>query len=326
MRSYTCGTCGAELILNDNTNFTNCLYCGNSVAITSDKVIDLNIKKIIPFAIDREEAIDKFSKIIKDKVIDAKKVYVPVRYCSYEFDFLFYYQYKEEYEDSDGHTHVRYIDAETLLDGEVNNELIFGDSRINYVFLPSEIRNQQRLDFDPVLLKDVSIECADFEKTEKLKRELEEDIRVYGRSRFSDVTQIYNENYFISGINYEPFTTLIPVYIIKTEKGYTYNLPGVNPELLLRKKYKKKVRTMILVTCLLVFIGLMGILMMGNPIYGYVGAIMAFSALLPALLPFILVFYFINRSSKRRKNALIEKFDNYKYRRYEYGNKRKKVK
>ena len=139
MRSYTCGTCGAELILNDNTNFTNCLYCGNSVAITSDKVIDLNIKKIIPFAIDREEAIDKFSKIIKDRVIDAKKVYVPVRYCSYEFDFLFYYQYREEYEDSDGHTHVRYIDAETLLDGEVTDELIFGDSRINYVFLPSEI-------------------------------------------------------------------------------------------------------------------------------------------------------------------------------------------
>ena len=53
MQSYKCDKCGAELILNNEIQFTKCLFCGNSIAIIKDNEIRLNIKEIIPFSIEK---------------------------------------------------------------------------------------------------------------------------------------------------------------------------------------------------------------------------------------------------------------------------------
>ena len=49
MKSYVCKSCGSNILLNDDSSFTTCLYCGNSIAVSNQAINDLNIKKIIPF-------------------------------------------------------------------------------------------------------------------------------------------------------------------------------------------------------------------------------------------------------------------------------------
>lgn len=310
MKSYTCKTCGAELIVNDNTTFTNCLYCGNNIAITQKEFGDLNIKKIIPFSIDKEKAINSYKKVVKGEIIDAKKVYVPVRFCNFDFDFLFYYQYEQESTDSNGNTTTTYIDTEELLDGTVENEIVFGDSKISYVNMPYEIRNCERFNFDPVLLKDVSIEKAAFEENEEFKRNLEEDVRFFSRKKFSNVTRIYSENYFVSGIELDSYSTLIPIYIIKTSNGRIYNLPGVEPN---KFKKMKKGNDIVKILCLIVAILLALFATMNRLYFLYLFADIAFAI-------------FLLKSFSKSKYLNAKGNDNYSYKRYSFGNNRKKIK
>ncbi len=316
MRSYTCKTCGAELILNDDNNFTNCLYCGNSIAITNEELKDLNIKKIIPFSIDKEEAIQTYEKIIRKKIVEAKKVYVPVRYCNFDFDYLLYYEYRVESEDSNGHTTVSYYDAETLIDGNVKDEIVFGDSKVNYVNLPFEIRSHERLEYDPVLLKDVSIECSNFDKSELIKKGLEQDVRIFGKSKIKrDISEIYSENYFIYGINYEPFTTLIPVYIIKTAQGEIYNYPGTNPAESLQISNSITASRIFSLVLILNFV--FSILMISA-----LGASYYMISIVGLIIGIVLLVSSFSKNSKLVKKS----YENYDYEKYEYGDHRKNIK
>ncbi len=310
MKSYECKTCGAELIINDETTFTSCLYCGNNIAITQKEYGDLNIKKMIPFSIDKDEAIKSYSKVVRGDIIFAKKVYVPVRFCSFDYDFLFYYEYERKSTDSDGNTQTTYIDTEELLDGNVVNEMIFGDSKINYVNMPQEIRNIERVKFDPVLLKDVSIEKSDFRIDDKFKQELEEMVRRYCRTKFSEVTKVYSENYFVSNIKLDDYSTLIPVYIVKTSKGEIYNLPGVEPSKF--KKSNKKNNIAKIICLMFVLVSLFFLIVKG--LFLFIPITFMFFVILLVLL--------FNKSTYLEANT----YDNFSFKRYSYGNTRKKMK
>ncbi len=226
MRTYICNSCGAEIIVNDETTFTTCLYCGNNIAITQKEFADLNIKKIIPFEFDKEDIIKKYKHAF-GKIIDAKKVYIPVRYCSYDFDYLLYYEYVVR--GSGENDHDQYYDTQDLFDGRVENEIVFGNSKVCDGYKINKISERERLDFDPVLLKDVSIENTTFDSTKDIRIRLEENVRNYSGNQIRrEITKIYSENYFVSDINLEDFSTLIPIYILKMNDGRIINVPGVN--------------------------------------------------------------------------------------------------
>ena len=253
MKAYYCKSCGAQLIVNADDHFTNCLYCGNAVAFKTDELEDMNIRKVIPFTIDKEDAIKIFTKLSKKKVVNAKKVFVPVRFCDFKFSHLYYYQKRVEHTDDDGHTYYTYHDEEKLVEGKIDDEFIFGNSIINNVELQDEIRLENRLDFDPVLIDDVSIEVCDFNDID-VKKLLENNIRRYVLNRYSniDIVTVYSENYFITDVNLEPFVTLIPVYIMYTENGLIYNIPGVKMEKTKKKaKYKGMGNLLLIITALL---------------------------------------------------------------------------
>ena len=313
--------CGAELIINDDTNFTNCLYCGNNIAILNEELKDLNIKKIIPFSIDKEEAIEAYTKILRKDIIEAKKVYIPVRYCNFDFDYLLYYEYRVETTDSDGNTSVSYYDAETLVDGKVTEEFIFGNSKVNNVCLADEIRKQKRLDYDPVLVKDVSIECSNFDNSELIKAGLEQDIRIFGRRRIQrDISEIYSENYFIYGTDYEPFTTLIPIYIVKTAQGKIYNYPGINPTTALKISSSIRIKRIIGVGLIIIF---------AISFYGFLNKSFYRNDYKLYLLSFISLIVGIGllvSSAGKKKKITESQQDNYDYTKYDYGDNRKKVK
>lgn len=62
---YKCKDCGAEVIADENTTSTFCLYCGN-VAILKNKLSGkFAPSKIIPFKTEKEDAIKAFKKIGK---------------------------------------------------------------------------------------------------------------------------------------------------------------------------------------------------------------------------------------------------------------------
>lgn len=314
MKSYVCKSCGAELLLNDTSSFTTCLYCGNSTAITDKVIEDLNIKKIIPFTIDKEEAISNFKTILKKEIVEAKKIYVPVRYCNYEFDFLMYYEYVvHDSEDGDS-----YYDTEDLVDGNVTNEFVFNKSKINNVYFQEELRKQERVNFDPVLLKDVSIEYAPLLTKEELNSKINNDVITYSMKKMhGGICKIYTMNYYTSDLDIEPYTTLIPIYIVKTSDGIIYNLPGVKID---KKKIKFGVEHVILIAILIAaMIFLLAITKMIN-------AYKTFSILnvLFFITAFIGIYLVIKNGIGNRLPS--KTYDNFEFTKYSFGDHRKKIK
>ena len=66
-KEYHCPDCGAEIVMDENTSATACVYCGNT-AIISDRLNgEFAPKNIIPFKKTREQAIEAFSNYKKGK-------------------------------------------------------------------------------------------------------------------------------------------------------------------------------------------------------------------------------------------------------------------
>lgn len=310
MKSYVCKCCGAEIIADENTNFTSCLYCGNNIAIVNKEYDNLNMKKIVPFSIDKEEAKSLFEKLLKSEILSIKRIYVPIRFCNFEFDYLLYYQYKEEHTDSDGNTSTSYYDAETLVDGNVNDEIVFGTGKIKDITLKESIAKENRVNYDPVLLKDASIEYSAFEEDNNFIKNLEYDIRFYSRGRIHrDITRIYSENYFVSSVNLEPFSTLVPVYVIRTANGRLYNLAGAKVREVYSNLKKKQTKIIcinagIIALCLLLFFAT-------KSVYLFIPII---------IFAIVLITTIVKPNIRERKNY------NYSHQIYNYGDRRNKMK
>lgn len=89
MRAYSCPSCGAELICDENTAATSCPYCGNPTVVPGQFSGALKPDFIIPFKLSKEEAVralkahyngkfflpKKFSK--ENHVQEIQGIYVP---------------------------------------------------------------------------------------------------------------------------------------------------------------------------------------------------------------------------------------------------------
>lgn len=70
--SYKCTNCGAEIVADEHTSSTFCLYCGNA-AILKDKLSgEFKPNKMIPFKTDKETAINAFKNLAKGRPLIAK--------------------------------------------------------------------------------------------------------------------------------------------------------------------------------------------------------------------------------------------------------------
>ena len=89
MRAYSCNTCGAEIICDQNTAATKCPYCDNTTVIEAQFSGAIKPDFVIPFAFTKEQAMEKYKSyyekrklIPKDfltgsKVEEIQGVYVP---------------------------------------------------------------------------------------------------------------------------------------------------------------------------------------------------------------------------------------------------------
>ena len=67
MRVFTCSSCGAELVADDNTMATECCYCGNPTMLPSRFTGDIRPDFIIPFKLTKKDAVAKLKEFYKGK-------------------------------------------------------------------------------------------------------------------------------------------------------------------------------------------------------------------------------------------------------------------
>ena len=69
MKSYSCPSCGAELICDAATAATSCPYCGNNAIVPGQFAGDLKPDFVIPFKFDKKAAVDALKKHYKGKYL-----------------------------------------------------------------------------------------------------------------------------------------------------------------------------------------------------------------------------------------------------------------
>ncbi len=90
LRSYTCQSCGGQIVTAATTAATQCPYCGNNVVMAGNLAGTLRPDIVIPFQLDKEAAVEAYKKHLKGKPLlpknfkdenhirEIKGVYVPV--------------------------------------------------------------------------------------------------------------------------------------------------------------------------------------------------------------------------------------------------------
>lgn len=73
---YICPSCGAEIVTDETTAATTCYYCSNPVVLSGKLSGELKPDMIIPFKIDKDEAINKFKELC------GKKKFLPKDFVS----------------------------------------------------------------------------------------------------------------------------------------------------------------------------------------------------------------------------------------------------
>ena len=231
MNSYKCDNCGAEILINDDNNFSKCIYCGSAVTLVKKEYKDLNIKKVILFTNTEEDAVNYLTNylgyVTRDNVVDVKRIFIPVRFCSYDFNYLCSYQCEVGSGDD---THFE--DKNGLIDGMVYNEAILETNIMNKILGFHDLRDNVRYDFDPVKLGSISCEFSDKYNEENIIKLIEKRMVEFGKGVFSrtggrSVTKVYNVNHYLSNTEIDNYTTLVPVYLVRCKGGRNYAVSGV---------------------------------------------------------------------------------------------------
>ena len=70
--NYNCPDCGAEIITDENTAATFCIYCGNTSIIKNRLTGEFAPSKIIPFKMEKQKAKETFKNLRKEKPLTPK--------------------------------------------------------------------------------------------------------------------------------------------------------------------------------------------------------------------------------------------------------------
>lgn len=68
IKAYTCPSCGAEIICDETTAATSCIYCGNPTVVPGQLGGNLKPDYVIPFKLDRDAAIAALKNHYKGKL------------------------------------------------------------------------------------------------------------------------------------------------------------------------------------------------------------------------------------------------------------------
>lgn len=246
---YTCPSCGAEVVTTESTAATTCFYCQNPVVLGGRLSGDYRPDRIIPFALSKEKAIEKFLEMC------SKKKFLPSDFSSKnQFDkfqgVYFPYWYVDAQKQATMTATGKKIKTwtsgrKTYTETSVYRVVRGGDLIINNVFeraLKSQDRDMLQCVHPFDMTKSQKFSMSYLSGFQAEKRDIERDViapvmeeRLRGyckqilRDNMSDYVGVVPENYSektdLESWNYDLLPVWVTTYKYK-DKIYPYAING----------------------------------------------------------------------------------------------------
>ncbi len=250
LRHYVCPSCGGEIITNETLASTVCPYCSNNVILMDKFEGDLKPDCVIPFKIDRKNAMDLFRRSLKGKHLLSKSFSTENRIESVKGVYVPFWLFSG---DSDSSLTYRATRVETWADPnytytKTNHYLLHREGSVHFDYIPvdgSSVMDDSLMealgpfdfssavDFQTAYLSgyladryDITQEEGKPRALERARTSVEKLIRATAQG-FTGITKETEKNSFTGG---KCRYGLFPVWLINaTWKGRTY-LYAVNGE------------------------------------------------------------------------------------------------
>ncbi len=280
---YICPSCGAEIVTTDTTAATECFYCQNPVVLSGRLSGDYKPDCVIPFAVSRDKAIEKFSEVCRKKkflpvgfwqrnqIEKVTGVYFPYWYADDEADISATARCEKvrswtsgdkRYTETEIYRVVRDGDAqiENMIRGALSKEDAF---LLKYVhpYDLSKIR-----DFSMTYLAGYQAEKRDIEKSA-----IEKDIDAESKRRCENAvrdtmkqyTSVRMENFYSNIKKRKWRYTLLPVWMVTYKymgKIYVYGMNGQTGKIYgeLPMSKKKVAMTALIMGLIIIALGAIG--------------------------------------------------------------------
>lgn len=244
MRAYICQACGAELMTEETTTATECPYCGSPTILPERIEGGVKPEKVIPFAVDKEQAQQLFEDYFKGKkllpnvflnsrnrIAEMQKLYVPYWLFDCRAGGSVAYNAQKEHTRREGDWEVTYtehylvsrsgmmdfahipVDGSAKLDNKITESLEPYDMSAAVEFAPAVLAG--------ALADHADVESADCE--ERARERVEDSMEQALRNTVSGYTSVtpHTKNFHTENGRVTP--VLMPVWLITTEKeGSTY--------------------------------------------------------------------------------------------------------
>lgn len=250
MRSFTCSTCGAELVCDENTMASECCYCGNPVMIPGRFSNMLKPDFIIPFRKTKQEAVEALKEFYKGKqllpnqftennrVEAIQGMYVPFWLfdCTVEGEAI--YRASESFTTTSGKTTtttVNYYDC--CREGTMNFRLVPVDGSVKMEddFMESiePFDYRDLVPFESAYMVGYLADKYDVDSDEAIKRaeeRMKESVErvLYGTVNGFDSVDEAHDSFMVRQESIYSYA-MVPVWILTTrfnDKPYTFMMNG----------------------------------------------------------------------------------------------------
>ena len=245
MRLYVCNTCGGQIVADETTGATECPFCGNPVVMAGQFSGDLKPDLVIPFKLDKKDAMEALRKhyhgkkllpkAFKDenRIKEVKGVYVPFWLFGAEADG--YVRYKATrvrfWSDSNfDYTETRHYSVVRAGGLAFENVPVDGSTKMDDTLMESiePFDLSEAVDFQTAYLSGFLADRYDVDAAHSIQR-ANDRIRETTEATFADTVIGYNTVIPVSTNirlnNGKAKYALYPVWILNTkwnDKNYTF--------------------------------------------------------------------------------------------------------
>ena len=262
MDEYFCQDCGAKIIASKNTSATFCVYCKNTAILKNRLTDEFSPSKIIPFTKTKEDAIEAFKKVGKNKILMPKEFTLPKNIEELTGIYIPFWLYTGKIKSKivGKGNKVRtwstsdYIYTETDVysierNGEFkfNNIPVDGSVRFNDAIMNSiePFDYKELSDFDASYLSGFLAEKYDVEANEAKKISIDRAMETCYNELCNTVnfSSFVREDKSSEGIEDKINNVLVPVWMVNikyNEKLYTFAMNGQTGKMIGDIPYSKK--------------------------------------------------------------------------------------
>ncbi len=282
---YSCPSCGAQIVTDATTAATFCYYCHNPVVLQGKLSGEYKPDLVIPFAVDKKEAVDSFLAFVRSKKFVPKDffckeqiekisgVYFPFWMYSCQADGLWngtghrvkvYMQGDSEYTQ----TSVYDVDRQAELDFQhlTRNALNKENRQLVEAVQPFQLEGAK--EFSMGYLSGFQAEKRDMEKQEisgELQREVQQHAEQMLRGTLSDYTSLQTGAQDVRIREEEWKYLLLPVWVLtyrgRDGKQYYYAMNGQTKKVCGVLPVNKKAEALL---CFGIFAAVFLLLLMGD--------------------------------------------------------------